>query len=660
MTFVTALALIVGVFVAAPYLAHRLRRRRADDRPFAAAHLVPAAPPRARRRAKLEDHALFATRALAVIALALLGASPLVRCSRLSLQRSSGASVAMAIVVDDSMSMRATDGGRTRFERAREGARELLASAREGDAIAIVLAGSPARVGLAATTDLGAARVALDGLTESDRGTDLEGALTMARALINQLPQVDRRVVVLSDLADGKPNGPPLGEGSAIPVWAPLPDLRTAAVDCGLLTADRSGPRVRVRVACSHGATPSGREITVMLGDAVLAKANAPTTVPGEVTLTIPADKDGALLAKLTGSDAIASDDAAPVVTEAGPGAIAVVGDGPDEVAATGGAPIVEQALAALKLEMAVRPIPVLPDRADDLQTFVGLLIDDPPGFTPEQRKALATFLDEGGLALLALGPHAAAAPLGASFEPIVPHAVAWTSTTVPGADATSGKSVLSEAAASLVDLAPKSRSSLAHDDLSLFEPLMAWKDGAPLVATRTIGRGEAWIVTLPFSVEASDLTLRPGFVSLLDAWVEKARLRASPRRSEVGIPWTFSSSARGLSIDGPAGPLETPRDGEITRVAPALLGLYRVKFDATKHEVRVTAPAEAEIDLRPRAVTSGAATQGLGDTHASVDISWAIALALLGLVAAELALRVRARTGERASEGLPTTPSLG
>src|SRR5580692_7451305 len=133
MHFVYALALAVAVLVAAPYFAHRLRRRRGEERLFAAARLVPPAPPRARRRSRLEDRALFATRAFAVLALAMLGASPLVRCSRLALQRSSGASVAIALVVDDSMSMRVRDAapasGQTglalgdaasRFDRARD------------------------------------------------------------------------------------------------------------------------------------------------------------------------------------------------------------------------------------------------------------------------------------------------------------------------------------------------------------------------------------------------------------------------------------------------------------------------------------------------------------------------------------------------------------
>ena len=109
--FLTTLALAVALLVVAPYLAHRLRRLQG---PGAAVSAGPPGRPlsrEARRRSRLEDRALLATRALAVIGLAVLGATPFVRCSRLALQRSGGASVAIALVVDDSMSMR-RDGRR--------------------------------------------------------------------------------------------------------------------------------------------------------------------------------------------------------------------------------------------------------------------------------------------------------------------------------------------------------------------------------------------------------------------------------------------------------------------------------------------------------------------------------------------------------------------
>jgi len=662
MTFLTLLALGIAALVAAPYLAHRLRRQRAEERPFAPARLVPATPPKARRRARLEDRSLFAIRAAAVVALALLGASPLVRCSRLALSRS-GASVAVAIVLDDSMSMRVTDAaGRSRFARAQAGAREILGALREGDAAAIVLAGAPARVGLAATTDIGAARAALDGMTESDRATDLEGSVAIARTLVGDLPQVDRRIIVLSDLADGKPDAPALGEGAALPVWVAMPELRAPAEDCGVLAADRVGGLVRVRFACSSPQAAAGRQVQIKEGDKVLASAPLPETQMGEATLTVASTPSGPapsgsgvaasgapasppapdeakeLVAQLTGKDAIASDDRAPVVVEAGPAALAVVGDRTEESVATGGAPVVEQALAALHVDMAVRPIPQPPDRREDTAPFAAIVIDDPPGFTPEQRRALTSFVDGGGMLMVALGRRAASAPLGANLEPALGHATRWDTSAASGVGAASGATFFGEAAASLADLAPKGRGRLDDQDVAGYEALLEWSDGAPLVARRARGRGEVWVTTLPFSVDTSDFALRPGFLAILDAFVAEAKQKATPRRGDVGLAWAFPG-ARQLEIEGPAGKVEPTRDEGTMKLVPALAGGYRVTVDGAR-ELRVAGPLAREVDLRPRGVAPGATSSALGGGVAIVDMSWVVALVLLGLVAAELVVR--------------------
>lgn len=646
MSFLTILALGVAVLVAAPYLAHRLRRKRADEVPFAPARLVPEAPPKARRRARLEDRSLFAIRAAAIVALALLGASPLVRCSRLALSRG-GASVAVAIVIDDSMSMRAKDSGdTTRFERAKKGAEEILASLREGDAAAIVLAGAPARVGLAATTDVSAARAALEGVGESDRATDLDGALAIARTLVGELPQIDRRVIVLSDLADGKSDGPALGSNgdSSVPIWVAMPELAKAndAVDCGILSADRAGGRARVRFACSVPHAATGREVQIKDGEKVLASAALPQTALGEVMIPLTGDDTRELFAVLTGTDAIASDDRALVVVESGPAALAVVGDRTDDAVSTGGAPVVEQALAALHVDMAVRPIPQAPDRREDTAAFAAMLIDDPPGFTPEQRHALAAFVDRGGVLVLALGRRAAAAPLGATFEPFLAHAPSFGPTPTQSVDPESGAPVLGDGATSLDDLTAKGRATVAPDDVAAFESLLKWSDGAPLVLRRARGRGEVWLTTLSFSVDASDMPLRPGFLSLLDAIVAAAKERSAPLRGDVGVPWAFAG-ARQVEAEGPRGRVPSARGDGALRIVPTLIGPYRLTVDGTP-ELRVAAPMQRELDLRPRAVVSEATSSSLGDGVSVVDVSWTIALALLALVAAETVVRAMTR----------------
>lgn len=652
MTFVTILALAVGVLVAAPWLAHRLRRQQAEEHLFAPARLATATPPKARRRSQLEHKALFGMRAAAIVALALLGASPLVKCSRLALSRG-GASVAVAIVLDDSMSMRAVDAnGRSRFVRAKKGAQDILASLRDGDAAAIVLAGGAVRVGLAATTDIGAASAALDGVAESDRATDLDGAIAIAKTLIAELPQIDRRVIVLSDLADGKSDAPPLGEGAGVPVWVAMPELRAVAEsaetkDCAILTADRAGGRVRARIACSNVDAAKGREVLVKDGDRVVAKGPLPETALGEASIVVTGDEGKELFAELSGKDAIASDDRAAVVVEAGPAALAVVGDRAEETVATGGAPIVEQALAALHLDMAVRPIPQPPDRREDTAPFAAIAIDDPPGFTPEQRHALTAFVDGGGVLLLTLGRRAASAPLGANFEPFLAHAIGWSSTPVNGADSASGATALGEAASSFTDLGAKGRAKIGEQDVATYEPLVKWSDGAPLVARRARGRGEVWITSLPFSIDVSDFTLRPAFLALLDSFVTEAKQRSVPRRGDVGATWAFPG-ARAADATGPTGPVPATREDGVLRIVPAIAGTYQLAVDGNK-ELRVAAPIARELDFRPRAVARAATSANLGGGVAVVDVSWIVALVLLALVAAETVLRALTKPPESA-----------
>jgi hypothetical protein len=640
--FLTTLALAVAVFVVAPYLAHRLRKLQAQDVPFPPAHLVVPSPEKARRRSRLEDRVLLAIRSLAVIGLAILGATPFVRCSRLALQRSGGASVAIALVIDDSMSMRADERGETRFERARRGARELLASMREGDAVAVVLAGAPARVALAATTDLAAARDTVAALAPADRSTDLDGAVSLARGLVGSLPQIDRRIVLLSDLADGQPNGPPMTGSNDTPLWVALPELARDATDCAVMHADRRGAHVRVTVACGPGKSAAGREVTVedaqggTLGHALVAQST------GDVTVLLPSDDAKPARATLRGGDAVAANDVAPVVPEASRGAIAVVADATTEAVVTGGAPIVEQALSSLRIDADVRPLPAMPDRAEDLDGAIGIVLDDPSGLTPEQRHALAAYLDRGGMVLLALGPRAAAAPLGATLEPILEHGIAWSETTQSGMSPSTATGALAEAAGSLTQLGAVRRAVLAPEDASAFDVMGKWTDGAMMVGRRPVGRGEAWVVTLPFSVDASDLTLRPGFLALLAGWSEQARAHAVPARSDVGTVWKFRG-ARDVQATGPAGDVAPSRDDGVVTLMPTLLGSYQVKVDG-RTETRVASPDEGELDLRPRPFAASAPGPAAGEKRAAVDASGEVALALLALMALEMAVRLWTR----------------
>jgi hypothetical protein len=427
-----------------------------------------------------------------------------------------------------------------------------------------------------------------------------------------------------------------------------MPELRSEQVaDCAVLTADRAGGRARVRFACSSPDAAKGRDVLIKDGDQVIASAKLPETALGEASITVTGDEAKELFAELSGKDAIAVDDRAAVVVEAGPAALAVAGDRADESVATGGAPIVEQALAALHLDMAVRPIPQPPDRREDTAPFAAIVIDDPPGFTPEQRHALTAFVDGGGVLLVTLGRRAAAAPLGANFEPFLSQSAGWIATPVNGADPASGATALGEAASSFTDLGAKGRARLSEQDVAAFESLVKWSDGAPLVARRARGRGEVWLTTLPFSVDISDFTLRPAFLALLDAFVAEAKQRSVPRRGDVGVTWLFPG-ARAVEATGPAGPISATREDGILRFVPAVIGTYQVAIEGSK-ELRVAAPIARELDFRPRAVAPAATSTNLGGGVAVVDVSWIVALLLLALVAVEIVARAMTKAPETA-----------
>jgi hypothetical protein len=350
-SFLVAAALAIGALVLAPLIAHLLRRGRTPERLFPPAALVSRLEAHSRERARLEDRSLLSLRMAMVVVLALLGATPLVTCSRLSVDRPHGASVALALVVDDSHSMRAREpGGATRWERAREGARQLLRSVRDGDAVALVLAGKPARLALSATTDLGAARAALEELRQSDRSSDLDNAIKLARSALENLEQPDKKLIVLSDLAGTTLDDPT--------IFAPLEEeLRNPVDDCGLVGARRQEDRVQVTLACSRSASnPRGlRLIASAAPESILTDPNGVARAsyeprPGTQTLSfglLPGAGEFAL--ELTPADAIPANDRVTVSQASAQLDVAVVTDEDVASVITGGPTVIEQALRAVR-----------------------------------------------------------------------------------------------------------------------------------------------------------------------------------------------------------------------------------------------------------------------------------------------------------------------
>ncbi len=634
MGFASAAALLLAGLSALALVAHFLRRRRAETRKFAPVALVPAAKPATRSRARLEDKGLLSARVGLVALLALVAAAPFVTCSRMTLSRG-GASVAVVMVIDDSLSMRATYGTskQSRLAHAREGMLEMVHALRGGDAVGVVLAGAEPRVTLSLTTDLVAAERAISGLLESDRGTDLRGALGLARSLLASTPHVDKRIVLVSDMADPSIEGT-FDVRSENPVSVPMPELIQPSSDCAITAADRSGKNVHVRVVCTPGASPTGRELTIRAKDKVLAKAPAQR---GDMTLGVSEDAP-ALTAVLSPGDALASDDQAMVTVATESNAVGIVADVTVESETSAHAPAVEQALRALRPGGEVRPLATLPERAAELGNLAGLIVDDPPGLTPEQRTALSQASERGLVLLLALGRRSAAPALGATFDPFLENAVRWGSD-VPGAFKSTSDLRLAPMLEGLDELHARGRVLLSEPDMRRYETLVAWGDGAPFIARRAFGRGEVWLTTLPMRADESDLPLRTGFLAMLDAFSEEVKTRSQEVSGPVGRAWRFGENAT-VTVDGPRGPLAPVAREHALTFVPDVAGPYTVSIAGTK-EARVATIPEDEMAFEPKTVVGANATGAAATAAPRLDVTWMVALALLFAFAIELGLRV-------------------
>lgn len=662
MSFVTGLALAVGLLVGLPLLAHLLRRGKTQEFEFPAARLVPEQAVTSRQRTRLEDRALLSVRALTILALAMLGATPLAQCSRLSVQRQAGASVALAIVLDDSQSMQARVREGRRWDLALAGARQLLASTRPGDAVALIAAGKPARVALSPTSDLGAVTQALSQLQVSDRATDLDGAVRLASSLVGPLAQPDKRVVVLSDLAD-KPWSEP-----GIAVSAPLANLREPISDCALTGAEQQGRTVNLTVACSSETAARERKVELLrTSDSSEAKADAGAKSGAQggtqQSIALPARagihilqlpmNDPALAheVQLVGDDDNPDDDRAVVVPQTSAFAVAVVADPAKAAVITGGATVVEQALNALDDQIAVRPLSLMPQSESELAPFAALIVDDPPGLSPEARSALTTWLQRGGVAIGLLGPGAQSVQLSSSLEPFA-RGGSWERLNDPMAasdDATA--SWLAGDGEDLADLTRRGRVRLDGAQWAGSSVALRWSDGVPLILERAIDSGVVLTVGLPASVEISDLPLRPLFLGLLEHALSLARVRRGPSQSLVGVAWSFPADAR-VEIRDPRGVLREARglglqapsgsaDAAQLSFAPDLSGRYRVEVDSRPQNRIVTLDPQ-EVVAAP--VPPPAEERGeTSSVQSQVDISREVALTLLLLLTLELAVRLLA-----------------
>ena len=131
--------LFFGLAALVPIALHLLQRKKPRPVKFAAMRFLRAAIEQTRRSRRITQCATLIMRVLIILTLAAAFAQPLVRFGEFL---PAGRRVVI-VVIDSSASMRALEGGLTRFEIARSWALEMLQDLKDDDLVALLAPGTP-------------------------------------------------------------------------------------------------------------------------------------------------------------------------------------------------------------------------------------------------------------------------------------------------------------------------------------------------------------------------------------------------------------------------------------------------------------------------------------------------------------------------------------
>jgi len=188
-----------------PVIIHLLNKRRYRPLPWAAMRFLREAIRVNARRMQIEDWILLALRTLLFLLVPLAFALPVLRSHAVLLGQPQ---VCAVILLDDSYSMNYTDGDRSRFEQARETARDLIAKLRRGDSVSVILMSeAPRRLFREPTFDLELARNLIGRLECSYAASGAGRALALAQEDMQRARQPSRVLYMISDFQKGLLSG---------------------------------------------------------------------------------------------------------------------------------------------------------------------------------------------------------------------------------------------------------------------------------------------------------------------------------------------------------------------------------------------------------------------------------------------------------------------
>jgi hypothetical protein len=311
MTLLVPLALSALAIPVAIYVIHWLfgaRRRHRVSAVFLWADLPQASTGRTRRRLPP-----FTLLLLLQLLAALLG---VVALARPSVPAQPPRHV--ALILDASASMQATDVAPTRFEAARQAAAQRLDSLRLTDQVSLIRAGQQAE--LLAAGPPTSVREALQRAAPGQSAPAIREALALASARITDTPSRVGQIVLLTDGAWPTPDG--VG-----PLAAPVEVVPTGggsnnqAVTALVVRMDPTGRGQTAFVELANASDRPARVSTQLSADGSVLDERQVDLAPGnrsQLTIPLPADAHH-LSVRLLGHDALSLDDQMDTLAPGGP-----------------------------------------------------------------------------------------------------------------------------------------------------------------------------------------------------------------------------------------------------------------------------------------------------------------------------------------------------
>lgn len=652
------LALLAGlVGVAVPIVIHLRDRRRARRVRFAAIEFVLRSHQRLNRFARPRDLVLLALRVAAVAALALAAARPsLVREAAAEADAAPGTTI---VVVDDSPSAGALEGGRSVWDREIDRAGDVLGRLAATDAVAVVRlseasgldllgldrASLPdARRRLRALADEGPDVVAVDGRRALARVVDLARAESRTATEIAVVSRFAR-----ATWGEGARAGRSAAADVARPVtvrWEAvgeereLGNLELAAVSVasGATAAAGEGLRVTVRVA-NHGAAPAeGVAATLRLegGEELMGFVDVEPGAAAEKTFALPERRGGlvvgeAFVAAGGRANALALDDRRWFATDPGSRLRALIVDGdPQPNVYERETFYLERALNPLRNPDSLIDPRVIGEGGFDAETLDGYDVVVLANLAyPRRAGDLEAFVREGGGLLVTVGENVDPDAYNRALGRLLPRPLHLVRTFgTEGPDGAADRIGAIDPTSVLADLfagvhrdqlfsVPVYRAMLtdAAGEAPTAAPLVL-RSGVPLLVTRTVGAGRTALFATTVDRQWCDLAIRSSFVPLMHETVrDLARRSAAPSLGATALGGAIAiedaEGAARIRVRAPDGAVE-----DLASAADAGAGGARAfRFDRTRAAgVYRWERLDAEGRWRAGGLFTANAAPGVGD----------------------------------------------